>query len=82
MPKLILNQILDQVSDALKKQDAYHHVKVEFEKLPVLKAERSQMTQLFQNLIENGLKYNQSQFPEVKVKYKLADQKTFDHGRG
>jgi signal transduction histidine kinase len=70
-----LNRILDDVSDSLRKQETYQHVKVEFEHLPVLKAESSQMTQLFQNLVENGLKYNQSEFPEVNVKYHIDDKK-------
>jgi len=66
---------MDQVSNTLVQQDNDHRVKVEFEKLPVLKAESSQMTQLFQNLVENGLKYNRSEFPQVKVRYKFNDQK-------
>ena len=70
-----LNQILGHVSAAIKKQAAYRNVKVEFEQLPVLKAESSQMTQLFQNLVENGLKYNQSDLPEVKVKYHSENEK-------
>ncbi len=70
-----LNQIMNQVSTSLTSQNPYQHVKVEFEKLPVLKAESSQMTQLFQNLVENGLKYNQSKFPEVRIKYQLDQRK-------
>ncbi len=70
-----LNQIMNMVSESLIKQDAYQHVKVEFEQLPILKAESSQMTQLFQNLVENGLKYNQSKYPEVKVSYQIENHK-------
>ena len=70
-----LNQILDKVSDAIKNQKEYQHVKVEVEKLPVLKAESSQMTQLFQNLVENGLKYNNSDLPQVHVKYHVSEEK-------
>ncbi len=36
--------------------------------LPEIKADRTQMLQLFQNLIANGLKYNESQTPMVKIK--------------
>lgn len=70
-----LNQIMKHVSDNLTKQEAYQHVKVEFERLPVLRAESSQMTQLFQNLVENGLKYNQSELPQVWVKYRSDSDK-------
>lgn len=36
--------------------------------LPEIKADRTQMLQLFQNLIANGLKYNESRSPMVKIK--------------
>lgn len=36
--------------------------------LPEIRADRTQMLQLFQNLIANGLKYNESQTPMVKIK--------------
>lgn len=41
--------------------------------LPVIKADRTQMLQLFQNLIANGLKYNESRSPIVKVKCTTHD---------
>ncbi|MDB5283437.1 MAG: sensor signal transduction histidine kinase, partial [Bacteroidota bacterium] len=35
--------------------------------LPFIQADRTQMLQLFQNLIANGIKYNKSAVPEIKV---------------
>ncbi len=70
-----LNAILQQVSETLTTQNAYQHVKVEFELLPILKAESTQMTQLFQNLVENGLKYNRSELPQVRIRYKADQEK-------
>jgi signal transduction histidine kinase len=35
--------------------------------LPVIMADRAQMIQLFQNLIANGIKYNKSETPEIKI---------------
>ena len=38
--------------------------------LPMLKAEKTHMTQLFTNLIENGFKYNEHNRPVVKVNHR------------
>lgn len=40
---------------------------IKYDKLPVLEANHHQMVQLFQNLIENGLKYNNSENPKVTI---------------
>lgn len=39
-----------------------------FANLPEMHADRTQMLQLFQNIIGNGIKYNESERPVVKVK--------------
>ncbi len=39
-----------------------------FSNLPEINADRTQMLQLFQNIIGNGIKYNESERPVVKVK--------------
>ena len=38
--------------------------------LPTLSATPVRMFSLFKNLIENGIKYNQSQQPQIKINYK------------
>jgi len=40
---------------------------IKYGKLPVIKANHHQMVQLFQNLIENGLKYNNAPEPKVTI---------------
>ncbi|MFN8278417.1 MAG: ATP-binding protein [Chitinophagales bacterium] len=45
--------------------------------LPSINADRTQILQLFQNLIGNGLKYNENKNPVVKVKY-VQHHDTFD----
>jgi len=37
--------------------------------LPVLKLPKAKIFVLFQNLIENGIKYNKSEKPEIRIKY-------------
>lgn len=40
---------------------------IRFDKLPTVWADQTQITQLFQNLISNGLKFNKSESPEITV---------------
>jgi signal transduction histidine kinase len=44
------------------------------EELPEIEADKTQMTQLFQNLIVNGIKYNRKPNPFVKVSVKDTDK--------
>ena len=46
---------------------------VTVEQFPTIKSERYQMLQLFQNIIENGIKYNKSETPKIQVSYKIAN---------
>ena len=41
--------------------------KVEIEDLPELKGDELQITQVFQNMISNGIKFNQSASPNVTI---------------
>jgi light-regulated signal transduction histidine kinase (bacteriophytochrome) len=50
---LVLNNILKNFAFKIKERNAI----IEFDELPVLYADATQMTQLFQNLIENSLKF-------------------------
>ena len=56
---------------------------VEIGELPVIDGHLPQMTQLFQNLIENGIKYNNSQPPKVTISCEGPDLITVsDNGIG
>jgi signal transduction histidine kinase len=44
------------------------HVRIEMEYLPTIKAHPMLIMQLFQNLINNGIKYNKSEQPLIEVK--------------
>ena len=63
-----LNQVLDHLLNILKfkMQDSGALVKIEG-KLPVVAADSTQMRQVFQNIIENGIKFNKSGKPEITV---------------
>ncbi len=64
-----LNQILEQAISNL--HDLIHEKKVVIEKqtLPPIFCNASQITSLFQNLLENGIKYNESETPTIKIEY-------------
>ncbi|MFT7622698.1 MAG: PAS domain S-box-containing protein [Myxococcota bacterium] len=52
-----LNEILAEVSDYMAPRMADHGGQLDIGKLPAVAADRSQMVQLFQNLVSNGLKF-------------------------
>ncbi len=56
-------QVLETFSSKIN--DAGGVTKVQL--LPVIKANKTQMTQLFQNLVSNSLKYNTSFVPEIEI---------------
>jgi len=62
-----LNTLLDELKIALKTKIKDSNGALNFEKLPSIQANKNQMYALFQNLIENGLKYNKSIQPKVSI---------------
>ncbi len=60
-----LNEIIEEVVSNLENQIDRTQGKVEFGKLPVIEADPTQMYQLLQNLINNGLKFHQEEVPPV-----------------
>ncbi len=60
-----LQSILQDVISDLELRIEQAAGKIEIGKLPVLQADESQMRQLFQNLISNGLKFHKSELPPI-----------------
>jgi PAS domain S-box-containing protein len=58
-----LNQTLDEVCADLQLAIVEHHAKVCVDALPTIEADAAQMRQLFQNLIDNALKYAKEGVP-------------------
>ena len=69
-----LNVIVDDIKMKLL-QNYGDAVIIEKDELPVVLAEEGQMTLLFQNLIENGLKYNQKTNKIVQISSKIESEK-------
>lgn len=60
-----LTHIVEEVVGDLEGQLKDVNGRVELNHLPIIKADATQMRQLFQNLISNGLKYHQPELPPV-----------------
>ena len=70
-----LQEVLQGVLSDLEVQIEKTQGSVEVETLPNIKAEKTQMGQLFQNLISNGLKYHREGVPpRVKIKNRLIQE--------
>ena len=62
-----LNEVLDKVKFNLSNDLKAKNVILEAEDLSVIMANEGQIIQLFQNLIENGIKYNRSETPKIVI---------------
>ncbi len=62
-----LNQVLGTVKDNLSQRMVEKNADVVCDKLPVISGDRTQMVQLFQNLVGNGVKFNDTKKPRVHV---------------
>ncbi len=81
----------EMVQEALSNLEMRIHetgAAVEWKDLPVIEADPAQMMQLFQNLIGNGLKFNESKPPEIQIegrnvkKKLLCEIRVADNGIG
>lgn len=62
-----LNEVVEDIKLHLNDQVVEKNARISCDSLPVLKGDYSQFLQLFQNLISNGIKYNESQSPMVHL---------------
>jgi PAS domain S-box-containing protein len=67
-----LNEVINRVIDDLDLIILEKAAQLKTDKLPVLQASPRQLSQLFQNLISNALKYNRSDVPpEISITYSV-----------
>lgn len=62
-----LGEIVDEIAQVFEASIDVADYKVEIEQLPILTGDRSQMSQLLQNLIGNALKYRGEQAPRIRI---------------
>lgn len=82
------NSLLHELVDVFNKgqTDQPTRVKVLTSQIPSITANKTQLFQLFQNLVSNGLKYNKHEHPMVEISYEEYDAyhcfKVKDNGIG
>lgn len=69
-----LNQVVDDILVLLESDIAERNAVVRRDELPTILGDSSQLFQLFTNIINNGIKYNNSETPEVIVKLETAGE--------
>ncbi|MBC8046572.1 MAG: GHKL domain-containing protein [Fimbriimonadaceae bacterium] len=71
--ELNLKDVLNNVLDNLETSISENHVNVAIANLPVLVGDKLQLSQLFQNLISNAIKYRSLKDPEISIDSKIDD---------
>jgi len=81
-----LNETMTTIQQRIQSSIEAHQAVIKVEKLPIIRANDTQMLLLFQNLIENGIKYNKSKQPVIEVKSAQKDNQLIisvsDNGDG
>ena len=72
-----LNEIIEEVRQQVTATNQYPNFVIKSEKLPTVVTDRTMIFQIFQNIVENGLKYNDSKHPAILIE--VAPDMKFDH---
>lgn len=68
------NELLKELQDDLHKTLSDHNVKIEFKSLPTLNAYKTELRQLFQNLISNAIKFSKENHdPRIEIMASLKE---------
>lgn len=73
---LSLNQIVEDSLTLMQPEITERNARVICHDLPEVFGDASQLSQLFSNLVGNGIKYNTSEVPEVSIASALAEHTT------
>jgi len=63
-----LNETIEQIKNNIKSYIKDENAVIEVDELPTIQGNESQITLLFKNLIENGIKYNEELSPRIQIK--------------
>ncbi len=72
-----LNEIMEEVRQQVTATGQYPNFILKSVQLPTVVTDRTMIFQIFQNIIENGLKYNDNKHPSIFID--LAPDMKFDH---
>jgi len=62
-----ISNLLIEVNKNLEVLIKQHRAKIEYGSLPILKGNKNQLLRLFQNLIENSIKFRKKENPNIKI---------------
>lgn len=68
------NNVLRQALDNLQVLIAENNATITYDSLPTVTADRTQLVQLFQNLIGNAIKFRRKELPEIQIAAELKDE--------
>lgn len=68
-----MNLLLFSISKASKYLSPENNIKVEFNSLPTIYFYKNLLFLVFKHLIENGIKFNKSNCPQIEINYKLEN---------
>jgi signal transduction histidine kinase/Tfp pilus assembly protein PilF len=80
-----INHIVDQTKDSLRHLIEQKNAVIEVDALPIIQSSYDQLFLVFKNLIENGIKYNESKRPTVSITHREGTHHQFlirDNGIG
>jgi len=69
LTNVCLDTVLQNVCEILQVEFSSKHAEIESDSLPFYNCVESEMFLIFQNLIKNGLTYNQSIHPRIEIKF-------------
>lgn len=67
------NELMEQLESRLRFKLEQNRAVLRYERLPVIWADRRMITQIFEKLVDNGLKYNTSERPAVFISHQETD---------
>ncbi len=70
-----LNETLMNICHQLQPKISDKKGVLQVSHLPLIRAEKTHMLQLFTNLIENGFKYNEHDLPQVKINHRFENNR-------
>lgn len=64
-----MNVMVSHIERQLLENPTYAHAAIKVDRLPVIMGDETRLSQVFTNLIENGIKYNRSEQPQIGIRY-------------
>lgn len=69
-----LNELIEIVKEKIGPAFQQKNTLIQYESLPTISANQNEILALFQNLIENGLKYNESEQAKISITHQVTSQ--------